>query len=223
MIKIDKLNNKYEKALYYEIFKNKEYSILDEVIKNWWIIFDVWWHIWLFSLYSLSLNSSLTIHYFEPVKEYFNKAKNILEDFEQNIIFNNYGILDKSWESEILINNKISSQTSIYKSFLNKNWAKQKVIFQNIWDYIQKNNIESIDLLKMDIEWAEFDVLLNLDENIFPKIKVLFLEYHILNIDFESKYNCLLNKIKTLYQDVNIIKSIHSNKLWYIFAYNILA
>lgn len=223
MIKIDKLNNKYEKALYYEIFKNKEYSILDEVIKNWWIIFDIWWHIWLFSLYSLSLNPGLTIHYFEPVKEYFNKAKNILEDFEQNIIFNNYGILDKSWDFDMFINEKISSQSSLYFSFLNKKSVKNTFSFIQLWDYLKLSNIESIDLLKMDIEWAEFDVLLNLDKKIFTKIKVLFLEYHILNTDFENKYNCFLNKIKILYQDVNIIKSIHSNKLWYIFAYNILA
>ena len=79
--------SKYEKALEYEIFIKEEYGFAKEKIQNAECIFDIWWHIWLFSKRCRSLNPTARIHYFEPVGEFYNKAKELLES-DKNIILN---------------------------------------------------------------------------------------------------------------------------------------
>jgi len=41
MKSIENTSDKYDKALYYEIFVNKEYQLLDSIIKDSKIIFDI--------------------------------------------------------------------------------------------------------------------------------------------------------------------------------------
>lgn len=84
---------------------------------------------------------------------------------------------------------EIDCQASFFESFLTKkNTCKLQVSCINLRDYFHKNAIERIDLLKMDIEGAEFEVLLDFTQEDFKKIKVLFLEYHLVKPDFEEKF-----------------------------------
>lgn len=43
---------------------------------------------------------------------------------------------------------------------------------------IEENNLEYIDILKIDIEGSEYDVLENLEEELFGKIKQITVEFH---------------------------------------------
>ncbi|MBP8016609.1 FkbM family methyltransferase [Candidatus Gracilibacteria bacterium] len=208
--------NKYEKALIYEIFIKREYKNLDNYIKNGEQIFDVGGHLGFFSLYSLflktgfydkyflkdiddilklifsyqvNINNNFQIHFFEPEKNLYKRAEKILNNFKKNIVFNNIGISDKSGENSIYINLEKTSQTSLYNNtFLNKTGILKKANFVKLNDYINKNNLSKIDLLKMDIEGKEFDIILSINKNIFSKIKVLFFEYHILDNSFLKKF-----------------------------------
>jgi len=45
-------------------------------------------------------------------------------------------------------------------------------------DYCNENNIEEIDLLKMDIEGAEYDALQSLNTDFFKKVKYMLIETH---------------------------------------------
>jgi FkbM family methyltransferase len=47
----------------------------------------------------------------------------------------------------------MSMQTSKYTSFLNQYWEEIQVKYITLKEYLQENNIEKIDILKMDIEW----------------------------------------------------------------------
>lgn len=210
--------NKHEKALEYEIFVKKEYSILDEIIKNSKLIFDIWSHIWLFSKYSLQLNNKLKIHCFEPIFSNFEKSKFILENSKENIIFNNLWVSAVCWKKEIFFNETKTMQSSIFNNtFLNKTWESFLVNFINLDDYIEKNNILQIDLLKIDIEWAEFEVLLNFKS--FQKVKVLFFESHIFNDKMQKDYDLLLRKLKNIYKNIDIFESEYSSRIWYILAF----
>ena len=71
-------HSKYEKALEYEIFTKGEYSFAKNKIQNAKCIFDIWWHIWLFSKRCRSMESNARIHYFERVGEFYKKAKSTL-------------------------------------------------------------------------------------------------------------------------------------------------
>ena len=231
---------KYEKALFYEIFIKNEYSILDDAIKSSNVIFDIGGHIWLFSLYVLSKkchleaevigdnldisqspiteNTDLKVYFFEPVQKNFNKASEILSQFP-SLVLNDSWISHTTWPAN-LFKDKISTQSSIYKSFLNK-WAEtEKCSFIRLDEYLNDNGIESVDLMKMDIEWAEFDVLLNLPDETFSRIKMLFLEFHILDDDLKIKYNELLTKLKKHYIYIWVAESEHDSRVGYILANN---
>ena len=86
MVNIRDKQLKYERALEYEIFVKGEYAFAKERIQNAKCIFDIWWHIWLFSKWCRSLNSDAKIHYFEPVEEFVYQAKKILWE-DKNIVY----------------------------------------------------------------------------------------------------------------------------------------
>lgn len=230
--------SKYDYAVGYEIFLAKEYKLLDEIIKSSNVIFDIWWHIWLFSLYAIMIkygftvelkdknifientktNNDLEIHYFEPIKNSFLIACEMLKNFW--VKMNNFWILPQELSKEMFISNK-SSQNSLYSSFLNKNDITiQKTFFKPLKDYIFLQNIEKIDLLKMDVEGSEFEILLDLDIEILKKIKTLFLEYHLLNTEFEFLFLEVVSKLKTCYKNVEIIDSKYTTKIGYLFCYD---
>lgn len=216
--------DKHELALYYEIFKNEEYKVVLNKIKKSSIIFDIWSHIWFFSLYCFKNNPELRIHCFEATKENFKKSKFILKAYEEKIILNNLFADYEDSEKNIYINTLKNTQSSFYNNhFLCKSDKKETAKSINLINYIKECNLDSkdsIDIVKIDIEWYEFELLNNIDEKFFKSVKTLVLEYHILFPEFEIKYETLLIKLNLYYKKVTIKKSKYNDKVWIIFCGN---
>jgi len=60
----------------------------------------------------------------------------------------------------------------------NDNFQKSKTITLN--KLLIENNISNLDLLKIDCEGAEYDLLYNLETNIFSIIKEIRMEHHLI-------------------------------------------
>ena len=208
---------KYEKALEYEIFVKGEYSFSKEEIQNADCIFDIWWHKWLFAKRCRTQNSKARIHYFEPIKEFYKQANLALWN-DKNIIFNNYWISAKSWEWIILLNQEKTMQSSKYTSFLNPKWTIIDVKFITLKEYIKHNQINKIDVLKMDIEWMEFEVLSSRTNFELGKINNLIVEIHLLNEKMKQERNEILIKIKNTFLDIKTIKSEYCNDIFLLRA-----
>ena len=208
---------KYEKALEYEIFKKGEYDFAKNKIQNAKCIFDIWWHIGLFSQRCRTQNPNSKIHYFEPVEDLYNKAKYTLWN-DKNIILNNYGIASESGEWTILLNEEKTMQSSKYSSFLNQKWKEIKSEFITLTDYLIKNNIGKIDVLKMDIEWMEFEVLPSRWDFEWEKINSFIAEIHLLNNNMKLKRNQIFLKIKNTFWNVEIINSKYREEIFLIWA-----
>jgi FkbM family methyltransferase len=204
--------------LEYEIFKKGEYSFLENKISSAKCIFDIWWHIWLFSQWCRTLNQKAKIHYFEPVEQFYTKAKTKLWD-DQNVILNNYGISSQSESWTILLNEEKTMQSSKYSSFLNPNWKAIKSEFIPLWKYLKENNIEKIDILKMDIEWMEFEVLSSRWDYERKRIDNFVAEIHLLNEDFKSEWNQIFLKIKWIFWNIRIIDSWYCDEIFLLWAY----
>ena len=208
---------KYEKALEYEIFIKEEYGFAKEKIKNADCIFDIWWHIWYFSQRCRSLNPTAEIYYFEPIGELYNQAKSNFSN-DKNIIFNNYWISSKTEIWTILLNQEKTMQSSKYSSILNPNWTKIGVNFISLKDYLEQRNIKKIDVLKMDIEWMEFEVLDSRWEFERWKINNLIAEIHLLNEEMKFKRNEIFPDIKKSFSNIKIINSGYRNEIFLIRA-----
>jgi FkbM family methyltransferase len=213
---------------------------LDKQIIEAKTILDIGGHIWLFSLYAIAKKFNLSananenildiswdyiededfkIHYFEPVEDSCIKAHNILSAYLWSISINHVGISILNCTKDIY-KSKISTQHSLYKSFLNKWYETEKCKFIKIGDYIRENSIGSVDIMKMDIEWEEMDVLLDLEDEMYSMIKVMFIEFHIFWDFSEIKFEKLLTKLNIHYIDIKIIRSKYDSRLWYILAKN---
>lgn len=221
---LDDFFDKYELALYHEIFITWEYNFLGEEIKKSNVIFDIWSHIWIFSLFCFENNPKVKIHSFEASKKNFKKNKILLSKNANEIALNNVFVDYKDGFKEIYINKEKSMQTSFYtNNFLNKSNLKEKIKSINLLDYINFNKLNyknSIDITKIDIEWYEFDLLLNLDESFFLFTKNLVIEYHLLWKEFEEKYKLCLKKLKKHYKNIEIKKSKYTDKVGLIYCKN---
>ena len=210
--------DKYDKALEDEIFINKEYSFADETIKKAKLIFDIWGHIGLFSKYCLSLNPWCEIHYFEPIPKLYNQAKQKLKN--QNIILNNFGIASKTGQQKLYFNSEKTMQTSKFnQTFLNPKWKEIVVKMQNLKEYCVQQNISQIDLLKLDVEWMEYETLESLSDEFLQKIQDLLLEFHIFDKDMENKLFLLEKRLSKLFF-VKKNPHHHNSFLWYFFCLN---
>ena len=209
---------KYEKALEFEIFEKGEYNFAKKEIQNAKCIFDIWWHIWLFSKRCRIFNQEAEIHYFEPIGEFYNKAKSTLWN-DKNIILNNIWISSESKNWTILLNQEKTMQSSKYSSFLNPKWKEIECKFTTLHDYLQKNNIDKIDILKMDIEWMEFEVLSSRWDFERGKVSSLIVEIHVLNNKMKSEWIQIFTKIKNIFTNIEIINSWYRKEIFLIRAY----
>jgi len=101
------------------------------------------------------------IHVFEPIFNFYTHIKNNLVN--DKIIVEHVGLSNKNYNEVIYIANDSSS---IYQ---NKNNKSENIKMINICDYMNGNNIQKIDLIKINVEGEEYNILEELLSN--DKIK----------------------------------------------------
>jgi hypothetical protein len=77
------------------------------------------------------------------------------------------------------------------------------VNFLSLSEYIEKQKITSIDVLKMDIEGMEFEVLDSF-KNEWSIIHSMIIEIHLLNEELKSRWNLIYQKLKDNFLFVEI-------------------
>jgi len=98
-----------------------------------------------------------SIYVFEPVKEYCAIIENRFKNNSKIKVFN-FGLSDKDEFMDILLNNDGSS------TFLSEG-KKETIILKSVINFLKKEEINQIDLLKINIEGGEFSVLSELIQN----------------------------------------------------------
>ena len=109
------------------------------------------------------------IHIFEPYRESFKKLKeNIdLDPFKNNIILNEIAVSDKSGVSKLKIHDDKPGETQLDKNnFKNReqSFSYDDVKVITLKDYIVKNNINKINICKIDTEGSDYFVIKGLYE-----------------------------------------------------------
>ncbi len=120
------------------------------------------------------------IHLFEPVESF---AERIKARFERNpkIIVHPFGLGSETRVVKIAVNQESSS---MYKP--GHNYVQAQLIKAS--DFLQTNNIEAIDLMKINIEGGEYDLLEHLIKtDLVLQIKNIQVQFHDFAPDAESR------------------------------------
>ena len=68
--------------------------------------------------------------------------------------------------------------SSIFSSFNKLNQKRISVAAQSLTSIIEKNDLEKVDLLKLDCEGSEYDIIYNTDVAVLEKVNMMVIEVH---------------------------------------------
>lgn len=128
------------------------------------------------------------VYIFEPVLKYFSELKKTFE-LKENIKIYNFGLSDKTYNTEIIHDGASSSLYLI-------DGEKEKIKLINFVDFIKSEEIKNIDLIKINIEGGEYDLLdFILENNLQTQINNFQIQFHKMFDDCEIRRNNIREKL----------------------------
>jgi FkbM family methyltransferase len=149
------------------------------------VVFDVGANVGKWASAVLNINPKVNLHCFEPCKTTY--ANLVLKNFPSNVQLNNFGLSD--FEGELVLNvyDQASGLNSIYlrKGVETAMPVKTEQISVSTIDlYCEKNRIQKIDLIKVDVEGHELAVFQGMKQMLDDRrINVIQFEYGGCNLD----------------------------------------
>lgn len=137
------------------------------------------------------------IFIFEPVAAF---AKLIDERFKLNedIKVFNFGLGSKN---EVLSININSDASSVLMHSDDHN--QEKIYIKDFQSFLEQNNIDTIDLIKINIEGAEFDLMdYILDNNLISRIKAIQIQFHNFFADANLRRDIIIKKLRKTHQQI---------------------
>ena len=154
------------------------------------VIFDIGSNTGVYSMLAKAINPQVTVHAFEPFRAVYNKLVNNVTINEFQVKANCLAISNFTGKAVIYTDN----EDFAYSVTVNKNlWVKDKEPFKididtiTLKDYIEKNKIDTIDLMKIDVETHEPEVMEGFAEYFLRFKPIILIE--ILNEDIAEKLN----------------------------------
>jgi FkbM family methyltransferase len=117
---------------------------------------------------------------------------------KENYVLYNKAISDKSGDT-IEFYEDTNSPYNGSKFFNYFNGVKHQILTINLEDIIKENNLEYIDILKVDIEGSEYDVMPNISDETYLKIGQITIEFHdFIDVNLKIKTENIINKLESL-------------------------
>jgi FkbM family methyltransferase len=149
-------------------------------------------------------------------------VKQLQQNFRRNT---DVTIIPKAlhYNNEPIVFYQIDENTGISTTIKPSNFSYTKeVIVPTITINDLVNTYGIIDLLKIDVEGAEYDVLLNTDDSVFSQINALFIECHFVNENSSQSIISIIDKLTNIgynIEHVNLEQSKTFNGPPMIYAY----
>lgn len=167
------------------IFIKKDYGNVSDNS----VIIDIGANIGVYSIFAAQSEDTV-VYAYEPMSDNFDLLKeNIKINKLENRIFPfNFGIAARKERRKLYLGESpfhsfLSVEESPFNALYNniKESQRQKYLEINcvsLKDVFDENKIVSCDILKIDCEGAEYEILYNLPQSYFSRIKKIKLEYH---------------------------------------------
>lgn len=177
------LNRLYENRNH-DIYSNGELTILEKLATlESKVIIDGGANIGGYSTHASRLMSDAQIYAFEPVKSTYDNLIQNTSSFQNVEAIHNGLYLEKcSKEINIFPSHTHSSIYDI-EGLSYESHSKETISLINGDEFLNEYNIEEVDLLKIDVEGAEYDALLGFEESLNNRrIRAIQFEYGYINI-----------------------------------------
>lgn len=217
------INNYETNFMFNEIFQNNCYLKYGIKLGKNAVVFDVGANIGLFSLYIQNLHKDSTIYSFEPIPPIYEILKKNVELYNLNNKIFNIGLSDKNITEKFTyypfatvlsgkfanaeeefntVHNHMSGydQDQVSQEYLDDlinyrlSTEDYNVKLESLSNIIDKENVDKIDLLKIDVEKSELEVLRGINNNHWKLIKQLVIEVHDINSNLEKISTLLTEK-----------------------------
>lgn len=175
--------------------------------------YDIWANIWCFALKYGKMVKEGHIYCFEPIKENFVCLNN-------NILLNNYtnvtiyeqAIADKQWYIDVFLS---KDNVWWHSVFWSQDGTIERVRSTTLEKFFQDLNIDMLDVLKIDCEWAEYEILLSCPDDVFKKINHIIMEQHI-TLETEIYYDrdAIVLHLRKKWFKVEIVKKTYYKGEW---------
>lgn len=160
----------------WEIWKAKVYDDPRFPIQPDNIIVDIGAHIGGFAVRAARLAHRGEVYAFEASSKNFAMlAENSKLNNLKNLHINNKAVSAKSGEMKFFM----PGENGALGSLMQETESPMEIVQSTtLADLVSENNIAQIDYLKMDVEGAEYDILLGCSDETLSKIQKIVLEYH---------------------------------------------
>jgi len=166
---------------------NGELYFLQSVLEQCEIVFDVGANIGNWMALALDINPRLQVHCFEPSVYTFQR----LLERGKKAVFNNFGLSSERGKRTLWLFSEGAGINSLYKRHglddgygLPEQIKEETISLDTLDDYCERVKVQSIDLLKVDVEGHELEVFKGAERMLAQgKIKRIQFEYGGCNID----------------------------------------
>jgi FkbM family methyltransferase len=215
--------------LFWNGYKNFEYSeLFEKLSKNTDTFLDIGSNIGYYSLLGVKSNPEMKVFAFEPAygPKYFLNENIRINNFTNNIsgvdlaLSNTIGEID-FYEVESLkykyINYNLAGEGNAGTKKTSRNFIKNTVKATTLTQFVKSNNIENIDLIKIDTEGTEVDILLSGEEVVkhFQPIVICETLFNTIEDDLDDFFKDLnyefYNHIENGLKKVSTIKRTQDN------------
>lgn len=193
--------------------RNGEYLFLKKYVKDKknFILFDVGANIGEYTNKALKYNENLTSYAFEPVKMTFNE---LVKNVPKELVFcENEALSNKIGKNFINVYGNLYGINSIesHKNSSIETVVKEEININTLDNFVEKNKIKVIDLMKIDTEGHDLNVLIGSNLSIEKGvIKAIQFEY---NYIWKSTSNTLKETFAFLEPNFDIYRLTPFGKL----------
>jgi FkbM family methyltransferase len=175
-----------------EIFEWREYRGAEELIAACASpILDVGAHIGIFTLYARALNPRVAIFALEPESDNLALLRNNLAaNHLEGVTVRKAALAEKTGERQLLLEPDSINHHLLAGEEEAGHRKAEKVAALTLGDFLAREELTEVGLLKMDIEGGEYGVFAGLTEEDFSRIRNVVLEYH----EYEGHSRCELEE-----------------------------
>ena len=183
-------NQKRRSRFFWDLKKGDKTLSMDYPLDENSIFIDVGGHLGNFS-HNIYKKYKCTIYAFEPLKNNFDKMAKNLSSFPKIICVNS---ALSNFDGETYISS-LGASSSLFDR--NEGGVSSKISVKSFSTFVKEENLEIIDLVKMNIEGSEYELLDEIIESgCINKIKYLQIQFHNFVNDAPRKRKDIRNKLK---------------------------